>query len=117
MNGPFQKLTEDITSIAKSARTETQIGFNPLSVSGLSLKIVQEIFEDPTQQKLTIVGAGQMSLSVIENFYTNGITNINAVNRSKKTLKVNNSLSIETTQLSQLGALIQNTDILVTSIN
>ena len=58
-----------------------------------------------------------MSLSVIENFYTNGITNINAVNRSKKTLKVNNSLSIETTQLSQLGALIQNTDILVTSIN
>ena len=117
LNGPFQKLTEDITSIAKSARTETQIGFNPLSVSGLSLKIVQEIFEDPTQQKLTIVGAGQMALSVIENFYTNGITNINAVNRSKKTLKVNNSLYIETTQLSQLGALIQNTDILVTSIN
>lgn len=117
LNGPLQKLTEDITSIAKAARTETQIGFNPLSVSGLSLKIVQEIFEDPTQQKLTIVGAGQMSLSVIENFYTNGITNINAVNRSKKTLQVNNSLSIETTQLSQLGALIQNTDILVTSIN
>ena len=117
LKGPFQKLTEDITSIAKSARTETQIGFNPLSVSGLSLKIVQEIFEDPTQQKLTIVGAGQMAMSVIENFFTNGITNINAVNRSKKTLTINNALSIETTQLSQLGTLIQNTDILVTSIN
>ena len=117
LNGPFQKLTEDIISIAKAARTETQIGFNPLSVSGLSLKIVQEIFEDPTQQKLTIVGAGQMAMSVIENFFTNGITNINAVNRSKKTLTINNALSIETTQLSQLGTLIQNTDILVTSIN
>jgi len=117
LNGPFQKLTEDIISIAKAARTETQIGFNPLSVSGLSLKIVQEIFEDPTQQKLTILGAGQMAMSVIENFFTNGITNINAVNRSKKTLTINNVLSIETTQLSQLGALIQNTDILVTSIN
>ena len=117
LNGSFQKLTEDIISIAKAARTETQIGFNPLSVSGLSLKIVQEIFEDPTQQKLTIVGAGQMAMSVIENFFINGITNINAVNRSKKTLTINNVLSIETTQLSQLGALIQNTDILVTSIN
>ena len=117
LNGPFQKLTEDIISIAKAARTETQIGFNPLSVSGLSLKIVQEIFEDPTQQKLTIVGAGQMAMSVIENFFTNGITNINAVNRSKKTLTIKNALSIETTQLSQLGTLIQNTDILVTSIN
>jgi glutamyl-tRNA reductase len=58
-----------------------------------------------------------MAMSVIENFFTNGITNINAVNRSKKTLIINNALSIETTQLSQLGTLIQNTDILVTSIN
>ena len=117
LKGSFQRLTDDIISISKAARTETQIGFNPLSVSGLSLKIVQEIFEDPAQQKLTIVGAGQMAISVIENFYENGISKINAVNRSKKTLIVNNTLSIETTHLSQLGALIQSTDILVTSIN
>ena len=117
LKGEFQRLTDDIISIAKAARTETQIGFNSLSVSGLSLKIVQEIFEDPAQQKLTILGAGQMALSVIENFHNNGIKDINAVNRSKKTLSINNSLSIETTHLSQLGALIKNTDILVTSIN
>ena len=117
LKGEFQRLTDDIISIAKAARTETQIGFNSLSVSGLSLKIVQEIFEDPAQQKLTIVGAGQMALSVIENFHDNGIKNIRAVNRSKKKLTINSSLSIETTQLSQLGALIQSTDILVTSIN
>ena len=117
LKGEFQRLTDDIISIAKAARSETQIGFNPLSVSGLSLKIVQEIFEDPAQQKLTILGAGQMALSVIENFHNNGIKDINAVNRSKKTLSINNSLSIETTHLSQLGALIKNTDILVTSIN
>ena len=117
LKGEFQRLTDDIISIAKAARSETQIGYNPLSVSGLSLKIVQEIFEDPAQQKLTILGAGQMALSVIENFHNNGIKDINAVNRSKKTLIINNSLSIETTHLSQLGALIKNTDILVTSIN
>ena len=81
LKGEFQRLTDDIISIAKAARTETQIGFNPLSVSGLSLKIVQEIFEDPTQQKLTIVGAGQMALSVIENFHDNGIKNINAIKK------------------------------------
>jgi glutamyl-tRNA reductase len=116
LKGQLQSLTDKIISIAKAARTETQIGFNPLSVSGLSLKIVQEIFEDPTQQKLTIVGAGQMALSVIENFYDNGIKSINAVNRSKKTLKINQSLSLETTHFSQLGTLIQMTDILVSSI-
>jgi glutamyl-tRNA reductase len=117
LKGELQRLSDDIISIAKAARTETKIGFNPLSVSGLSLKIVQEIFEDPAQQKLTILGAGQMALSVIENFYDNGIKNINAVNRTRKTLTINSSLSLETTHLSQLGLLIQNTDILVTSIN
>jgi glutamyl-tRNA reductase len=117
LKGELQRLSDDIISIAKAARTETKIGFNPLSVSGLSLKIVQEIFEDPAQQKLTILGAGQMALSVIENFHDNGIKNINAVNRTKKTLTINSSLSLETIHLSQLGLLIQNTDILVTSIN
>ena len=117
LKGELQRLTDNIISIAKAARTETQIGFNPLSVSGLSLKIVQEIFEDPAKQNLTIVGAGQMAISVIENFYDNGITKINAVNRSKKILTINDFLSIETTPLSQLGNIIQNTDILVTSIN
>tara|TARA_B100000579_G_scaffold56034_1_gene39827 strand:+ start:1013 stop:2227 length:1215 start_codon:yes stop_codon:yes gene_type:complete len=117
LKGELLLLTDNIISIAKAARTETQIGFNPLSVSGLSLKIVQEIFEDPAKQNLTIVGAGQMAISVIENFYDNDITKINAVNRSKKILTINDSLSIETTPLSQLGNIIQNTDILVTSIN
>jgi len=117
LSGQLQRLTDDIISIAKAARTETQIGFNPLSVSGLSLKIVQEIFEDPSKQNLTIVGAGQMAISVIENFYNNDITNIKAINRSKKILTINNHLSIETTPLSKLGVMIQSTDILVTSIN
>ena len=117
LKGSLKRLTDEIISIAKAARTETQVGFNPLSVSGLSLKIVKEIFEDPAQQKLTIVGAGQMALSVLESFYDNGIQDIHAINRSKKTLEINSSLRIETSHLSQLGALIQTTDILVTSIS
>ena len=117
LNGQLQRLSEEIISIAKAARTETKIGFNPLSVSGLSLKIVQEIFENPAKQKLTIVGAGQMAISVIENFYNNGIKNIHAVNRSRKLLEINDSFSLVTNHLSRLGTFIQTTDILVTSIN
>ena len=35
LKGEFQRLTDDIISIAKAARTETQIGFNSLSVSDI----------------------------------------------------------------------------------
>ena len=117
LNNQLLRVTDEIISIAKAARTETKVGHNPLSISGLSLKIVQEIFEDPTKQKLTIVGAGQMAMNVIENFYENGIKNIQAVNRSKKFLQINDSFSLVTSNLFKLGTLIETTDILVTSVN
>jgi len=66
LHGRLQQITDEVISIAKAARTETNIGVNPLSISGLSLKIVKEIFEDPELQQVTVVGAGQMALGVIE---------------------------------------------------
>ena len=117
LHGRLQQITDEVISIAKAARTETNIGVNPLSISGLSLKIVKEIFEDPEQQQVTVVGAGQMALGVIEHFYDNGIRNIQAVNRTKKTLDISDSIRFETFNLSQLASIIQSTDILIASIS
>ncbi len=117
LHGRLQQITDEVISIAKAARTETNIGVNPLSISGLSLKIVKEIFEEPELQKVTVVGAGQMALGVIDHFYDNGIKNIHAVNRSKKTLDISGSISLETSNLSQLAFIIQSTDILIASIS
>jgi glutamyl-tRNA reductase len=117
LHGRLQQITDEVISIAKAARTETNIGVNPLSISGLSLKIVKEIFEDPEQQQVTVVGAGQMALGVIEHFYDNSIRNIRAVNRTKKTLDISDSISFETSNLSQLASIIQSTDILIASIS
>jgi glutamyl-tRNA reductase len=117
LHGRLQQITDEVISIAKAARTETNIGVNPLSISGLSLKIVKEIFEDPEQQQVTVVGAGQMALGVIEHFYDNGIRNIHAVNRTKKTLDISDSIRFETFNLSQLASIIQSTDILIASIS
>ena len=117
LHGDLKRISDGTISIAKAARTETQIGVNPLSVSGLSLKIVKEIFENPRQQQVTIVGAGQMAFSVIENFYNNGLTNIHAVNRTRKKLEISQSLVFETSPLAHLASYIHNTDILVSSIS
>jgi glutamyl-tRNA reductase len=116
LHGKLQQITDEVISIAKAARTETNIGVNPLSISGLSLKIVKEIFEEPELQKVTVVGAGQMALGVIDHFYDNGIKNIHAVNRTKKTLDISGSIPLETSNLSQLAFIIQSTDILIASI-
>ena len=117
LHGKLQLIVDEVISIAKAVRTETNIGVNPLSISGLSMKIVKEIFEEPEHQKVTVVGAGQMALSVLEHFDDNGLKNIRAINRTKKTLDISESISLETSHLSQLASVINTTDILVASIS
>ena len=117
LHGKLQLIVDEVISIAKAVRTETNIGVNPLSISGLSMKIVKEIFEEPEHQKVTVVGAGQMALSVLEHFDDNGLKNIRAINRTKKTLDISQSISLETSHLSQLASVINTTDILVASIS
>ena len=117
VHGTFQQIIDEAISIAKAARTETSIGVNPLSVSGLALKIVKEIFEEPQQQQVTVVGAGQMAIGVLEHFYSNGIQKIHAINRTNKTLNISESLQLHTSNLSQLATAIITTDILVASIS
>ena len=117
LDNTLKRITDEIISITKAVRTQTKIGYNALSISGLSYKIVKELFEDPLKQQVTIVGAGQNAFNVIENFYNNGITNISALNRSRKTIEISQSLSLKTISLNQLNLFIQRTDILVASIS
>ena len=68
--------------ISKKARSETNIGLNSLSVSGLALKLVRNIFENPNEQNVLVVGAGSLAQNVIESLYKNGINKIKSVNRT-----------------------------------
>ena len=60
-------LSNKVIEIAKKARTETNIGLNSLSVSGLALKLVRNIFEKPHTQNVLVVGAGSLATSLINN--------------------------------------------------
>ena len=50
--------SKKVIEIVKKVRTETDIGLNPLSVSGLSLNLIKNIFENPKDQNILIIGAG-----------------------------------------------------------
>ena len=73
--------TKKVIEIVKKVRTQTNIGLNPLSVSGLSLNLVKNIFEEPQNQNVLILGAGSLAHAIIDDLIKKGITNIRAVNR------------------------------------
>lgn len=107
--------TEKVIEISKKARTQTKIGLNSLSVSGLALKLVNNIFENPQDQNVLVVGAGSLAQNVIKRLYEKGIDKIKSINRSIKKIKLNDSYEIFSGSLESLHSELEHTDIVIAS--
>ena len=108
--------TKKVIEIVKKVRTQTNIGLNPLSVSGLSLNLVKNIFEEPENQNVLILGAGSLAHAIIDDLIKKGITNIRAVNRSKKIIKINDDHEIVPSSLNTLHRELEFADIVIASV-
>ena len=106
---------DKVIEIAKKARTETKIGLNSLSVSGLALKLIKNIFEAPESQNVLVIGAGSLSKSVISNLYNKGIHNIKLVNRTIKKINLNKNFEILSSSLDTLHDQLELADIVISS--
>ena len=107
--------SEKVIEISKKARTQTNIGLNSLSVSGLALKLVNNIFENPQDQNVLVVGAGSLAQNVIKRLYEKGIDKIKSINRSIKKIKLNDSYEIFSGSLESLHNELEHTDIVIAS--
>ena len=108
-------LSDKVIEISKKARTETNIGLNSLSVSGLALKLVKNIFENPNEQNVLVVGAGSLAQSVIDNLYKKGINNIKSVNRTVRKIRLDDNYEILSSSLESLHDQLEIADIVIAS--
>ena len=115
LKGKLLAYSQKVLKIVKRARTNTQIGLNPLSVSGLSLKLVKNIFEKPEEQNVLVLGAASLAQAVIENLHNKGINKIKAVNRSIKTMDIADNFKITSSKLDKLHSHLENADIVIAS--
>jgi glutamyl-tRNA reductase len=107
--------SDKVIEIVKQVRTKTQIGLNPLSVSGLSFNLVKNIFEKPEDQNILIVGAGSLAHAVIKNLFKNGIENIRAVNRNIREIIISDEYKVMPTSLEKLHDELEDADIVIAS--
>ena len=106
---------EKVFEIAKKVRTETKIGINPLSVSGLSFNLVKEIFENPENKQVLVIGGGDLAKSIIKNLFDKGVRSISAINRTIKEIKISEDFSIIPMPLNLVHREIVNADIIICS--
>jgi len=106
---------EKVFEITKKVRTDTKIGINPLSVSGLSFNLVREIFEKPEDKKVLVIGGGHLAKSIIKNLFEKGLKSISAINRTIKEIHVSDEYSIIPMPLNLVHREIVDADIIICS--
>ena len=104
-------------SISKFIRNETKIDSTPISISTLVLKLLKELFENPTEQNILLIGAGDVATNIIKNLHKNGYKEIEFHNRTKKIISISNSLKLESKPLNKINLALKKNDILISSIN
>jgi len=100
----------------KRARTETQIGQGPVSVSYAALGLAQKIFSDLREHTVLMVGAGQAAAIAARHFAETGVGDLIIANRTPETAAMlASALGGRPLPLDQLGEALAIADIVITA--
>ncbi len=103
-------------NVAKRIRTETKIGYNPLSISSMAIELARKIFGDLGEKKILVVGAGEMCHTALKYFQKEGLRDILITNR---TYEKAHYLAEEITGMAypfqELSELLVRVDVVLTS--
>src|SRR5699024_11325800 len=112
----FNKLFKRAITFAKRAHRETAIGENAVSISYAAVQLLNDIFENLSEKKIAIYGAGEMGKLAIQNLIGSGVTDITIVNRSmERALELANKYNTKSVSTDQLNDVLTDVDILISS--
>ncbi len=115
--GPeLSRLFQQIFSTAKEIRTETELGAHPISLAYISLSLAKRIFSDISQNRVLLIGAGEMIELVAKHFFENGVEQIIVANRTlEKADTIAQQVNGHSITLSELPDQLHHADIVITS--
>ncbi|HEY3277740.1 MAG TPA: glutamyl-tRNA reductase [Syntrophorhabdaceae bacterium] len=68
--------------VAKRIRSETRIGYNPVSISSMAVELSKKIFLDLSRKRILVIGAGEMCEIALKHFKKEGLSEIFITNRT-----------------------------------
>jgi glutamyl-tRNA reductase len=68
--------------VAKRIRTETRIGYNPVSIASMAVELGKRIFGTFERKKILVIGAGEMCEVALRQFKKEGLAEILITNRT-----------------------------------
>lgn len=78
----FEKVFNRAFQVAKRVRTETRIGYDPVSISGMAVELARKIFGELNRRRILVIGAGEMCEVALKHFRKEGLEEVLVTNRT-----------------------------------
>lgn len=78
----LNRLFQTVFSVAKTVRSETAIGANPVSVASTAVKLTQHFFTDLSMRSALLIGAGDTIELSVKHLYEHGMRQFTFANRT-----------------------------------
>jgi glutamyl-tRNA reductase len=112
----FERAFSRAFQTAKRVRTETRIGYNPVSISSMAVEMAKRIFGDLAQKRILVVGAGEMCQVALRNFKKEGLADVLITNRTyQKARQLAEEVIGSAYPFEQLPDLLLQTDLVLSS--
>ena len=113
-SGIINRLFERAFSVAKTVRTETQIGHNAVSVCYAAKELATQIFGDLSEATVMMLGAGETGVLALKHFKSAGSEKIFVANKTvSKAGVVADHFGAVALELNQVKNFIHEIDIIV----
>jgi len=102
--------------VAKRVRTETKIGYNPVSISSMAVELSRHIFGDLSNKKILVIGAGEMCEIALKHFKKEGLKEIYITNRTfEKAKALSEIVSGKPCRFEELSEFLTRVDMVLSS--
>lgn len=112
----FERMFQQVFSVAKKVRTETDISVNAVSVAFAAVTLAKQVFGSFVGKKVLLVGAGETIELVAKHLYEQGANDMIVANRTlARAEAVAEQFAAKTCTLSQLPDHILEADVVISS--
>jgi glutamyl-tRNA reductase len=117
-SGPIlDRLYQRAFATAKRVRTETRVAERPVSVARVAVNLARQIFEDFSDKRALLVGAGEMIELALKSLREAGLCSVRVANRTaERAAELAVAYGASAHGLDELPRLLAESDVVLTSI-
>ncbi len=116
LSSGLHNIFQKVFGVAKTVRTQTAIGENPVSVAYAAVNLAQQIFSDLKQDTALLIGAGETIDLVARHLRRQGIAKMIFANRTlERAQELASEFSAKAVLLSDIPEQLANADIVISS--